>query len=241
VLINRMFELAGNLTFARNLLAHLATPGGRVVIVTGGATLTGTPSRALDGEVGIEGQLRRLNTLLVGLSDYTVKEGPWLRVLAVALALAAAVLALRAMPARRAPGLEGDWVRIPLPEPEPSTAELFAGLDRGDRGASYAIPAGLVRDAVNRRLAAALAIDDPLGALAPEALARLVADRLGPGAAASLAAFVALARALPGPLEGPAWGRAPVARREFDRLADAGDRLCRSLESVARATPPARD
>jgi hypothetical protein len=239
VLINRMLELEGNLEFAGNLLRYLGAR--RVVIVTGGSGLAGRPSRPLDGETGIAAGLRQLNAFLTGLSDYYMASSA-MRISAVVLAVAVALIALRLLPPRRPSTLDGGWTRVaPHEDGAPDPAALVAALDRRATRRSFALPAAVIRDSVNRRLGAALQIDDPLAALSDGDLRRAVADRLGPAVATAFGALQPLLRGLPTRAQAASpWRTVHLARRDFDRLADAADHLYRSLDAGAGAAKEPR-
>jgi hypothetical protein len=234
VLINRMLELEGNLAFARNLLGFLARPGGRIVIVAGDHRLQGAPSRALDEARGVAGALGRLNGWLVGLSDYYLAADA-MRVLAIALALIGGAVALRVLPGRARRDLDGGWTRVAASEPAVGPAEVLAGLARPDAGGGV-LAALALRDAVERRLARALDLPDPLERSDAE-LRREVA-RLGRPVAAAFAPLLPRLRRLPS-RAGLRWG-APVSRRDLDRLGAAVDRLYSVLPAMSRSEPPSR-
>jgi hypothetical protein len=230
-----MLELEGNLTFARNLLRQLfATRGGRLVIVTGGFSLSGEPSRALAEQPGVVGWLGRLNGFLIGLSDYTVVEAA-MRLTALALALLAGLIAVRVLPRRGLP-LDGSWTRVPVPDTGPDASGMVATLEGPTARSSYTLPATIVRDNVERRLAALLAVEDPLTAVPPNELRALVTARAGAEAGVALSALLPLLRGLPSRSQAQSpWQVAALGRRDFDRLAAATERLYRSLDAVTGA------
>jgi hypothetical protein len=239
VLINRMLEFEGNLAFAINLLRWLERPGvePRLILMAGDLSLLGQPSRQLGVDPGagtVGGMLGDFNAWLQSLQLW-VPTDLALRVIAVLAALVLALLAVVILPrVRRAP-LDGSWTRARggggLATPE----KLLADLDRAGRGTSFALPAAILRDSINTRLALALGQPDALFALPENALLTEVASRFGPAAAAALASLMPQLRATPSRAQAASpFQAAWFGQREFERMSADADRLYRNLGEEAR-------
>ncbi len=235
VLINRMLEFDGNLEFAINLIRYLSRPGEsrRLVILTGDFALLGEPSRVLgeDGHVGVVGMLADFNRWLIGLNEYVLSD-PGMRILAVSIALLVAAVALVWLPRARQSPLDGSWTRARGgPADLPSAEQVLAEVDRPGRRPSFALPAAILRDSINARLALVLGKPDPLNSMTEADLMAAVHEQAGRGAAEALGALYQSLRALPTRTQAASPWQAPfVGQRDFERLSAAADQLYRSLQ-----------
>ena len=234
VLINRMLEFDGNLAFAINLVRWLSRPGEtrRLIIMTGDLTLYGEPSRVL-GEAHPRGSMGGLlddfNAWLVGLNDYLLADHS-MRAVAIATAFLVSILALLALPRVKRGALDGSWTRARGGEDSASPERLVSDLDRRGRRASFALPAAVLRDSVNARLATLTGTPDPLYAVPEAALVAAVAQKAGPAAAGALQALYPLLRGLPTRAQAASPWQAPhTPQRDFERMSLAADQLYRSL------------
>ena len=234
VLINRMLEFDGNLTFAINLLRYLSRPGesGRLVILNGDLSLLGEPSRVLGegGSTGVTGLLGDFNRWLISLNEYLLTE-TGLRVLAVAIALLVAGFALIWLPRARQATLDGSWTRARGGgADQPNAEQVLAEVDRAGRR-SFTLPAAILRDSINARLALVIGETDPLYAMSEMDLRAALIERGAHGAAAVMDQLYPALRALPSRAQAVSPWEAPfMTQRDFERLSAAADRLYRSLE-----------
>jgi hypothetical protein len=234
VLINRMLEFDGNLTFAINLLRYLSRPGesGRLVILNGDLSLLGEPSRVLgeSGSTGVTGLLGDFNRWLIGLNEYLLTE-TGLRVLAVAIALLVAGFAIIWLPRARQAALDGSWTRARGGASDlPNAEQVLAEVDRPGRR-SFTLPAAILRDSINARLALLLGQPEPLSGMSEMDLRAALIDRGAHGAAQILDQLYPALRALPSRAQAVSPWEAPfMTQRDFERLSAAADRLYRSLE-----------
>ena len=234
VLINRMLEFPGNLAFLINTIRWLSRTGEtqRLVIMTGELSLYGSPSRVLGDAgqaTGVTGTFNEFNNWLVGLNAWAMQEQA-MRVVGIAIAALIALLALIVLPRVRKTALDGSWTRA-RGGGEVKTAEQVLGdLDRGGRRVSYAVPAAVLRDSINARLARVLREPDPLFGLTEAALFGALAQRAGPAAVAALRPIYPQLRALPTRAQASSPWQSPfVPQRDFELLAAAADHLYRSL------------
>jgi uncharacterized protein DUF4350 len=188
VLINDMLAFDGNLAFAVNLLDFLGdTRPGRVLVITGEATLAGEPPEvspeSRGARVGANDLLAELGRGLEELNDYLAPEAV-LRLFAVLGGVAVLVVGVILLPRRRESDPDTGFARVAA-EP-PAGERLLRDLDRDDGDAlSYGYPAAVLRDNVEDELAArAAAGGGPAVARALDAVRRLPtrATVLGPGA-----------------------------------------------------------
>lgn len=234
VLINRMLEFDGNLAFAINALRWLSRPGEsrRLVILTGDLSLYGSPSRAMgddSSEGGVKGVLGDFNRWLIELNDYLLTDRA-LRVVGITTALLVALLAMAALPRARRNALDGSWTRARGGAAIKTAEQLLRELDQSGRRTNFALPAAILRDSVNSRLALVIGQPDPLFALPESALIRGLGERSGSGAVMALKAIYPTLRALPSRSQASSDWQAPfVTRRDFERLSAAADHLYRSL------------
>ena len=235
VLINRMLELEDNLQFAINLVRHLHADGrsDRLVVVAGDVTQSGAPPPPVTGP-GLEGRialaLDALNGAADELREYLITEAG-LRAAALALAGLVGILCLAAPASPRR--VQGDWVRAARPgRVRGDRAAVTGGARRGD-ALSWAMPAAVLRDNLDRRLAARLGLPSPLRTFPERELLRRVDAEVGRACA------LALAKAAPFLAEIPARARASspdapiVSRRAFDKLYAA----VRDVEQTLAAPP----
>ncbi|HWM88619.1 MAG TPA: DUF4350 domain-containing protein [Kofleriaceae bacterium] len=234
VLINRMLEFDGNLTFAINLLRYLSRPGesDRMVILSGDLSMLGEPSRMLGegGPGGVVGLLGDFNRWLLGLNEYLLTE-TGMRVLAAGIALLIAGVALVWLPRARQTPLDGSWTRARGGPPElPGPEQVLAEVDRPGRR-SYALPAAVVRDSINARLALLTGHPDPLHGMPEHDLYAALESRVPRAAIQKLGALYASLHALPSRSQAVSPWTAPFyPQRDFERLNAAANQLYRSLE-----------
>jgi hypothetical protein len=231
ILINRMLQFRGNLTFATNLLRWLDR-GGRarhVVLLRGDVPMYGEPRPYIDdAEAGAVGRgVRELNAWLHDREAWLLTE-PAMRGVALVLAFALLVLVLVALPVRRGPVIDGAWLRFGRPERRDEPHAVVAATERG--AGSLLVLACVLRDQLQHVLAEVVDRKEPLYTVAEaELVARLRAAR-GPAAGAALRRVYGRLRALPSRGQAAApWGTDRFPRRDFDALyADVAE-LCRTL------------
>ncbi len=229
ILINRMLELEDNLQFAINLVRELRVAQGaeRLVVVTGDARVSGTPPPP-DADSHIAQTLaraaHRLDDAADELGEYLITE-PAIRAAALAVAAAIAIACVAAPGApRRA---IGQWVAAaPARSPRADLDAIFGRAgDLGRARLSFALPATVVRDNIDRLLAERLCCHAPLSSLSEQDLARRVERELGREAARALARLTPLLAALPARGSAAAPGGPYVSRRGFERLHSAARRF----------------
>jgi hypothetical protein len=165
VLINNMLELSENRAFAYNLVARLARPGGRLLVVSQEYSERGQPRPSAGTRRQATGPLADFNRFLRELSAFLPSEAG-LRMLALAASLGATALLLLRLPWPRSE--EARWLRpFGAAAEEPRGAELL----------------GLLREDVDRRLTQALALSEPASRMAPSELGACLAAQLDPGLA----------------------------------------------------------
>jgi hypothetical protein len=230
VLINRMLEFPGNLQFAINLLRYLARDAEprRLIELTGDFALYGEPSGWLDGQP--PGQLARMlrdfNRWLDDRNDYLLKTRG-LHAIAIIAALLVTILGLVVLPLRGRPALDGAWTRAARAEPGADDFErTVARYDDPARHPDYLLPAAVLRDTVDARLARLLDRPQPLHGLSADQLVSEVALRAGPAAGAATRRLHRRLTALPSRAQAASpWSVGALSRRDFERLHDEVDRL----------------
>lgn len=237
VFINRMLQFPGNLRFAINVIRFLAREGTtrRIVVVGGDYRIHGEPSGMLDDGT-VNGTARQLvsdvNNWLEQRNDYLLtRDG--LVALSVIAAILISLLGLALLPMARHARLDGSWTGAQ------STAlvvddfqSVVASFDRHGHGGNYLLPASVVRDGVNARLARMLGQSQPLYTLREVELLGLVEREAGPAAATALRQVFRRLKALPSRLQAAStWSSGFLSRREFERLHDDVHALYRYLEA----------
>lgn len=249
VLINGMLRFPGNVQFALNLLRYFSPEGesrGRIVVMSGDVEMTGAPTRDLrDDALGgaLSGSARGLNNFFEELNDWYLNADAS-RVLGVVVVAVIGLLALAAVPLRRrgAP-LDGSWLRAAQrtadgASPPPSRrADLQQHFDdEGFRG-SYLVPASILRDSVDTRLAGLLGAPSPLSTLTTEAVLNQVEARAGRAARSALAPVCRTLQDLPGRLTDSRSGAGrSVSRKDLQRLQRAVNDFERALASDGDAS-----
>jgi hypothetical protein len=155
-----------------------------------------------------------------------------MKVLAIGLAVALLLLAMVALPARRGPRIDGAWLRFGRPgrRDEPHSVAVQA-----ERGGGNLVLACMLRDEIQRLVAAAVGKSEPLYTVPEAQLVAELSRARGPEAGAALGRIYRRLRALPSRGQAAApWSAAHLARRDFDTLyRDAAD-LCRTLGAAFR-------
>jgi hypothetical protein len=233
VLINRMLEFPGNLAFAVNTVRWLERPyeTQRLVIMTGEISLYGTPSRMLGDDAqagGVTGTLNDFNGWLDNLNLWAMSETT-MRVVGISIAGLVALLALIVLPRARKSTLDGSWTRARGGGTIKTAEQMMGELDRGGRRVSYAVPAAVLRDSINVRLARVVGVPDPLFGMSESSLFGALAER-APGAVSALRAIYPQLRALPTRAQASSPWQSPfVPQRDFEALGAAAAHLYRSL------------
>lgn len=233
VLINRMLEFPGNLAFAINVIRWLERPDEtqRLVVMTGDLSLYGSPSRMMGDATesgGVAGTLNDFNGWLDNLNLWAMGETA-MRVVGISIAGLVALMALIALPRARKNALDGSWTRARGGADIKTAEQMLAELDRGGRRVSYAVPAAVLRDSINARLARVVGQPDPLFGMTEAALFGELAQR-APGAVSALRAIYPQLRALPTRAQASSpWQSAFVPQRDFEALGAAAAHLYRSL------------
>jgi hypothetical protein len=235
MLINRMLEFEGNLGFAINLLRFFEREGEtrRLVVLAGDFGLYGRPAPMVS-EGGLRGGLSRLLSDLDlwfrdDVNAYVLTEAG-ARVAALVVGLAIALACLAFLPATRTQVLDGGWTRIDPAAPADDFEAIVASYDRARPRKSFLLPASVIRDTVNARLARILEVREPLYSLRRgELLAELERAR-GRDAARALDAILPVLRALPTRAQAVSpWESGTLAQAEFERLHDGARALYRTL------------
>jgi hypothetical protein len=232
ILINRMLQFENNFQFARNLIRYLKDGGSRrMIVVTGDFRFTGEPppnSAADDGTA--LGLVNATNEWLGELNEYIATSATG-RGLSVLIAGALSLLLLLVLPLRARGDLDGGWIRArPDTTPPLGLDGITALYDRPiTNRTSFALAAGAVRDAVSRRLADELGVDDPLYNMSEDQLFDALNRRGAGEAAARLRPVYRKLRDLPSRAHASQWERWFVSRRDFERLHAAVGQVYRSL------------
>src|SRR5262249_34281681 len=141
----------GNLAFAVNLLDFLAPARpGRILVVTGEATLAGEPPEvspeSRGARLGANDLMAELGRGLEELNDYLAPE-PVLRLFGIMGGIAVVVVGVIFLPLRRQRDPDTGFARVA--GEAPGGERLLHELDRDDGDAlSYAYPAAVLRDNV---------------------------------------------------------------------------------------------
>ncbi len=231
VLINRMLQLDGNVQFAINVLRFLSRPQSkRLVLLIGNFDLRGAPSDApATPDADAAALAAELNRWLEEGNDYLLTT-VGLRAVAVLAAVVLALLGLAVLPRLRKQALDGRWTRANHPLSD-DVASVVARFDSA-QSRNYLLPAAILRDSVDRALAAALKQPEPLQLLQRHQLLAEVEVHLGQDAAARLAHLHRRLFGLPSRTQAASpWSAGFVSRREFERLDTEVAALCRRLEA----------
>jgi hypothetical protein len=243
VLINRMLQFRGNLTFATNLLRWLDRNGRarHLVLLRGDVPMYGEPRPYIDdAQAGPLGRaIKDLNDWLHDREDWLLTE-PAMRAVAIVLALALLALALVALPIRRGPIIDGTWLRFGRPHRRDEPHAVVTAIDRG--AGSLLILGCVLRDQVQAVLADVIGKREPLYTLPEAELVAQVRAIGGAPAGAALTRVYRRLRALPSRGQAAApWGADRLPRRDFDALYDDVAELCRTLDRPLQgSTPPAK-
>ncbi len=231
IFINRMQQFRGNVQLATNLLRYLDR-GGRarhLVLLRGDVPMYGDPRPFIDdaraGEVGRN---------VADLNFWLAERRAWLltpvamKVLAGTLASILLVLALLALPVRRGPKIDGGWLKFHRPARRDEAHTMVRAADTG--AGSVLVLACILRDHVQRTLAAILGKPEPLFTMAEPELVAQLASAKGTMAGVALTRVYRRLRALPSRGQAAApWSSGALARRDFDTLYKDVAELCRTL------------
>ncbi|HEX3758906.1 MAG TPA: DUF4350 domain-containing protein [Kofleriaceae bacterium] len=230
IFINRMLMFRGNIQLATNLLRYLDR-GGRarhVVLLRGDVPMYGDPRPYID-----DARAGELGRAIADLNFWLSERRAWLltpgamKALAVGLAAALLLLALFALPVRRGPRIDGAWLRFGRPG---RRDEAHAVIGLAEQGGGGLVLACVLRDEVQRLVAAAVGRADPLYAIPEAQLIDELSRARGPAAGAAIARVYRRLRALPSRGQAAApWSAAHLPRRDFDTLYRDVAELCRTL------------
>jgi hypothetical protein len=235
--INRMLQFPGNFRFATNVLRFLSREDTtrRVVVVTGDYRVYGEPSGLLDDGT-VDGTVKQMvsdvNNWLEERNDYLLtRDG--LRVISVAAAILISLLGLALLPMARRSRLDGGWTRTQSTSLVVDDYQsVVAAFDRHGHRGNYLLPAAVVRDGLNARLARLLEQSQPLYTLREAELYGAVEREAGPAAATALRHTYRRLKALPSRLQAAStWSHGFLSRREFERLHDDIHALYRYLDA----------
>lgn len=231
IFINRMLQFPGNVQLATNILRWLRRDGRakNLVLLRGEVSMFGEPPPFIDdprgGEVGRA--VADLNLWLSARREWLLTPGA-MKALAGVLAVLLLVLAVLALPIRRGPRIDGQWLRLRRPKRRDEPYALIQGADKQPGG--YLVLATMLRDHVQVLLADIVGKPDPLYTLGESQLVKTVSTLRGNSAAIALSRVYKRLRALPSRGQAAApWSSGHLARREFDALYRDVAELCRTL------------
>jgi hypothetical protein len=168
VLINSMLRFEGNLTFATNLVRHIAPQDreeSRMLLATGHFRVKGhVSSSTVETRSAAQRFMTEYNTFLGHLNDFALTE-PALRALAFVCGSLTLVGLLLFVPLPRR-ALDGHWLR-PQGAPRWGFEDQVHRFGRGRlAGATY--PAVVLREELEDRLAQIFAAPGPISTIAPD-------------------------------------------------------------------------
>jgi hypothetical protein len=222
--INRMLQFEGNLQLAINAIRFLNRDGEakRLVILTGEYTIYGEPSGLLD-----DGTLRGksmsmmsdFNRWLEERNDYFLTEIA-LKVIGVLVAMLIALMAIASLPLARRSKLDGGWTRAKSQSRVDDDFEnVVSRYEEARPGASYILPAAVLRDSLNTALGRVVEVAEPLYTMQEPDLMRDIGDRCGAEASAALARVYRRVKGLPSRVQAASqWSKGYLSRRDFERL-----------------------
>ncbi len=231
ILINRMLQFPGNVTFASNLLRWLDRSGRarHIVLLRGDIPMYGEPRPFID-----DARAGELGRSIADLNFWLSERRAWLltpgamKGLAAVLAIVLLVLALIALPIRRGPKIDGAWLKFGRPgrrdEPHALVAQAEAGVG------SNLVLACVLRDQLQKLLADAIGKQEPLYTVPEAQLVAELSKLNGTPAGVALTRVYRRLRALPSRGQAAApWSAGHLPRREFDTLYRDVAELCRTL------------
>ncbi len=236
IFINRMLQFEGNLQLAVNTLRFLAREGitQRAVILAGDFALYGEPENVLDdGTVGgtMANMLSELNRWLDERNDYLL-TAPGMSAVAIILAIIVGLVALISLPLTRKALFDGSWVKAQSPAPSmegDNFEEIVGAYDHEGRN-NFLLPATVIRDTVNTRLARLLNEPDPLHARSEASLLDAVAEKAGTNASHALQRMYRRIKNLPSRAHAASpWSSAHLSRKEFEALERKSDIFFQSM------------
>jgi len=224
VLINGMLHHAGNFQFALNLLRYFSPDKtGRVIVLAGEFSLRGEPGRMVS-DSSFEGALIDINNFLDEINGWTLHHGA-MRFIAVIGGLLLALLASAALPLKKGTALDGTWLRARPRELEGARRiggdfeAVLAKFDDDRHRGSYLLPAAILRDAIDLRLATTLEIEHPMATYTATELLERIEQRRGRGARDALAPLLGRLQKLPSRIGAETeWAGRWVPKREFERM-----------------------
>jgi hypothetical protein len=231
IFINKMLMFRGNIALATNLLRYLDR-GGRarhVVLLRGDVPMYGDPRPFID-----DVRAGPLGRSIADLNLWLSERRSWLltpaamKGLGAALAAALLLLALLALPIRRGPRIDGAWLRFGRPGRRDEPHAVITDADRGDT--ANLVLACVLRDQLQRLLAAVVGRAEPLYTMPEAQLIAALDQRHGAAAGRALAKLYRPLRTLPSRSQaaGP-WNPGQLTRRDFDTLYRDTAELCRTL------------
>jgi hypothetical protein len=185
VIINAMLAFDDNVQFAGNLVHFLRpasppgapaeTPPGRIILLSRGFTLTGEPPATLDeprATSTLNDLLREFGKFLDELNDYLASKDALWGVGMVGATLFLVLVALLLLPSA-ARDLDGGWTRARPNDDRVDFERFVAYYEQPGTQASYAYPAGVLRDGAEQQLAELLGAEQPFALAAGELYDRL--------------------------------------------------------------------
>jgi hypothetical protein len=237
VLINRMLQFEGNLSFAINLLRYLARPGesDRMVILSGNIHLAGVPRNQHD-----DGTWRGGASVKVATVDRFLDElNRWLftarslRIVTVIFAVLLGLLAFFTLPANRQRPLDGSWTKPGAEE----LGHLTQTYESAGSRTNFLLPAAIQRDNVNTALELALNTEDPLFALTEQQLIAATHRMLGLNTSLALKDLLPKLRNIPQRAQAAShWEPRFLGRAEFETIHHTATRLFDQLAATEEET-----
>jgi hypothetical protein len=230
IVINAMMAFDENVQFAANLLAFLRPREGvegRLILLSGDFTLTGEPPATLDDArpaSTLNELLREFGKFLDEMNDYLASKDVLWGIGMVGATIFMVLIALLLLPSAQHRNLDGSWTRARAPDDRVDFERFVSFFEAHGTGtqATFAYPAGVLRDGLEARLAELTGIEQPL-VLPPGELYARLAEPLGARAARHLVDEL-LPRALVLPTRSQAqspWGSRFVGWKEFAAAHDA--------------------
>lgn len=236
--INRMLEFPGNLRLVTNSLRWLMRDGHatRVVLITGAAVFTGQAPAFIDSASG-----DTWSRALGAINRWLDERSTWLlvpvamRLIGIGAGLALLLLLWRILAARKAPPIDGRWLRVTTAPRYDDPVRLLSQVE----GASTPIFAAcVVRDRVNQLLAQRVGVPDPLHQMSERELQARLAATVSPAAQKAYESIGPRLRRLPNRGQAAtAWGGGMMPTREFASLYEECEQLCRTLGTSLVGSP----
>jgi hypothetical protein len=251
ILINAMLAFDENVQFAANLLAFLRPPPDqagdrptRIILLTGDFLEIGAPPVTIDSRPAgtLNDLLRDFSKFLDEMNDYLASGDALWGISMVGATLFLVLVALLLLPSSTSRDLDGSWTRARTAEDRGfvdferfvAFFETRGGAAPGSQ-ATFAYPAGVLRDGLEQKLGELCGIEQPLALPTNDLYARLQGV-IGPRAARHLIEDL-LPRLLALPTRAQAqspWGARFVGWKEFSAAHDAAQ----AFEAYSQSGPP---